>query len=95
MGTLTAAMGHERRIRANAPAADRPRTVDPTGGQGGFRLGPLADSRVAKRATTLRPGRTLNGVGRARQRRLVRRNTSWLTAPVTLRGDGIMLGRRQ
>ena len=36
----TSASGHERRIRANAPAAGRPKTADPAGGQGGFRLGP-------------------------------------------------------
>jgi len=34
------AMGHERRIGANAPAAGRPQTADPAGGQRGFRLGP-------------------------------------------------------
>jgi hypothetical protein len=34
--------GHERRIRANAPAGGRPQTADPAGGQGGFRLGPEA-----------------------------------------------------
>jgi hypothetical protein len=39
--------GHERRIRANAPAAGQPQTADPAGGQGGFRLGPPADSRSA------------------------------------------------
>jgi hypothetical protein len=32
--------GHERRIRANTPAAGRPQTADPAGRQGGFRLGP-------------------------------------------------------
>jgi hypothetical protein len=37
-------MGHERRIRAYALAAGRPQTADPAGGQGGFRLGPGADS---------------------------------------------------
>ena len=36
-------MGHERRIRANAPAAGRPQAADPAGGQGGFRLGPAGD----------------------------------------------------
>ena len=35
-----AAVGHERWIRANTPAAGRPQTADPAGGQGGFRLGP-------------------------------------------------------
>ena len=37
--------GRERRIRANAPAAGRPRTANPTGGHGGFRLGPGRDIR--------------------------------------------------
>jgi hypothetical protein len=36
-------LGHERRIRANAPAAGRPQTADPADGQGGFRVGPTAD----------------------------------------------------
>jgi hypothetical protein len=45
-----AAPGHERRIRANAPAAGRPQTADPAGGQGGFRLGPLPDARTAQYA---------------------------------------------
>ena len=36
-------LGHERRIKANAPAAGRPQTADSAGGQGGFRLG----SRIA------------------------------------------------
>jgi hypothetical protein len=40
-------MGPERRIGANAPAAGRPQTADPAGGQGGFRLGPQAASRAA------------------------------------------------
>jgi hypothetical protein len=34
-------MGQERRIRANAPTADRPQTAYPANGQGGFRLGPI------------------------------------------------------
>jgi hypothetical protein len=46
---LMSARGHERRIRANAPAAGRPRTADPAGGQGGFRLGPRAAARAAKK----------------------------------------------
>jgi hypothetical protein len=45
----TAATGHERRIGANASAAGRPQTADPAGGQGGFRLGPRAASRSAKK----------------------------------------------
>jgi hypothetical protein len=39
--------GHERRMKASAPAAGRPRPADPTGGQGGFRLGPLPNKTVA------------------------------------------------
>ena len=31
--------GHERWIRANAPAAGRPQTADPAGGQGGCGFG--------------------------------------------------------
>jgi hypothetical protein len=41
-------LGHERRIGANAPAAGRPQTADPAGGQGGFRLGPQAAPGTAK-----------------------------------------------
>jgi len=40
--------GHERRIRANAPAAARPRTADPAAGQGGYR-------DAIDRATTVPP----------------------------------------
>jgi hypothetical protein len=39
-----AAVGHERRIRANAPAAGRPQTADPAGSHGGFRLGPCMEA---------------------------------------------------
>jgi hypothetical protein len=48
-------LGHERRIGANAPAAGRPQTADPAGGQGGFRLGPQPDSRTAKKSGRLNP----------------------------------------
>jgi hypothetical protein len=42
-GNRTSELGHERRIRADAPATGRPQTVDPARGQGGFRLGPCVD----------------------------------------------------
>jgi hypothetical protein len=43
-----AGSGHERRIRANAPAAGRPQTADPAGGRGGFRLGPFPPPALQK-----------------------------------------------
>jgi hypothetical protein len=39
-------MGHERRIEADAPAAGRPQTADPAGGQGGFADPAKADKRT-------------------------------------------------
>jgi hypothetical protein len=53
--TVISAMGHERRIGANAPAAGRSQTADPAGGQGGFRLGPATDSRAAQTVGPHRP----------------------------------------
>jgi hypothetical protein len=50
-----AELGHERRINANAPAAGRPQTPDPAGGQGGFRLGPGLASRAAKQPRSAWP----------------------------------------
>ena len=46
-------LGHERRIRANAPAAGRPQTADPAGGQGGFRLGLCAEVAASSEALEL------------------------------------------
>jgi hypothetical protein len=43
--------GHRQRVGADAPAAGRPQTADPAGGQGGFRLGPKPGSRAAKDGT--------------------------------------------
>jgi hypothetical protein len=42
-------MGHERRIRANGPAAGRPQTADPAGGKDGFRLGPDCYGLIVRR----------------------------------------------
>ena len=48
-------MGHERRIGANSPAAGRPQTADPAGGEGGFRLGGNSGRGRMTAATGMKP----------------------------------------